>query len=90
MLARVDALGQGRVQVLAAGENELTQAAAAVAELQRLSRLDVNWEWSGAAVIARNWRASSLCVARAKRAAFRSNWLPRTHPHSGGCERRKR
>ena len=37
MLARVDTLGQGRVQVLAAGENELTQAAAAVAELQRLA-----------------------------------------------------
>jgi ATP-dependent DNA helicase RecQ len=68
MLARVDTLGQGRVQVLAAGENEVTQAAAAVAELQRLSRLDVNWEWSGAAVIARNWRAlepvRSACEAR--------------------------
>ena len=41
---------------------------AAVGELERLSRLDLDWTWSGAAVIARNWRAlepvRSLCEAR--------------------------
>ncbi len=68
VLARVDTLGQGRVQVLAAGDNVLTQAAAVVAELQRLSRLDLDWEWSRAAVIARHWRelepVRSACEAR--------------------------
>jgi ATP-dependent DNA helicase RecQ len=68
VLARVDTLGQGRVQVLAAGHNVLTQAAAVVGELQRLSRLDWDWEWSRAAVIARHWRelepVRSACEAR--------------------------
>jgi ATP-dependent DNA helicase RecQ len=68
VLTRVDTLGQGRVQVLAAGDNVLTQAAAVVAELQRLSRLDLDWEWSRAAVIARHWRelepVRSACEAR--------------------------
>jgi ATP-dependent DNA helicase RecQ len=68
LLACVDSVGQGRVQVLPAGANELTQAVAAVGELERLSQLDLDWDWSSAAVIARNWRAlepvRSLCEAR--------------------------
>lgn len=68
VLGRIDSVGQGRVQVVPAGANDLTQAAAAIGELERLSRLDLDWNWSDAAVIARNWRAlepvRSLCKAR--------------------------
>ena len=68
VLGQIDSVGQGRVQVLPAGSNELTQAAAAVDELERLSRLDLGWHWERAAVLARNWRTlepvRSLCEAR--------------------------
>ena len=61
----VDSVAQGRVQVLPAGDNPVSQAQAAVAELQRLSALDPDWDWSRCAVIAREWSyldpVRSLC-----------------------------
>jgi ATP-dependent DNA helicase RecQ len=57
VLGRIDSVGQGRGQVLPAGAYDLTQAAAAVGELERLSRLSgdtTNWP-SGDM---RNWPAS--------------------------------
>ena len=51
-----DPVAKGMVQILPAGSNEVSQAQAAVQELQRLSSLDPNWRWDRTAVIARNWR----------------------------------
>ena len=51
-----DPVGQGRVQVLPAGESPLTQAVAVMAELHRLAALRPDWRWETAAVIAREWK----------------------------------
>ena len=60
-----DPVAQGQVQVLPAGDNPISQALAAVAELQRLAALDPDWDWSRCAVIAREWSyldpVRSLC-----------------------------
>ena len=54
--AERDPVAGGKVQVLpAADDSAIGQAQAAVAELQRLSSLDPNWDWSRCAVIAREW-----------------------------------
>ncbi|MYG93837.1 MAG: RecQ family ATP-dependent DNA helicase [Acidimicrobiia bacterium] len=51
-----DPVGRGRVQVLLAGQNAITQAQTAMAELQRLRELASDWDWSSCAVIAREWK----------------------------------
>jgi len=56
VLARLDPVAQGRVQVLRTGRSLEAQASAAVDELIRLSRLVPDWSWSRAAIIAREWR----------------------------------
>jgi ATP-dependent DNA helicase RecQ len=50
-------VSEGRVQVLDAGVDYQTQAWLALQELHRLADLDVGWDWSGVAVIAREWKA---------------------------------
>ncbi|MGQ0565265.1 MAG: RecQ family ATP-dependent DNA helicase [Gemmobacter sp.] len=50
-----DPVAAGRVQVLRTAGGEVAQAVAAVDELVRLSRLAPGWDWSRAAVIAREW-----------------------------------
>ncbi|MDI6748367.1 MAG: RecQ family ATP-dependent DNA helicase [Rhodocyclaceae bacterium] len=50
------AVGAGRVQLLPAGGNSLEQGWLALQELQRLAKLDAAWDWSQAAVIAREWK----------------------------------
>ena len=45
----------GRVQILPAGDDRITQAVAAVEELKRLAECDAQWDWSRCAVIARQW-----------------------------------
>ena len=61
----LDPVAQGRVQILPAGDTTVSQAQMAVAELQRLSALDPEWDWSKCAVIAREWSyldpVRSLC-----------------------------
>ncbi|MBI4755721.1 MAG: AAA family ATPase, partial [Betaproteobacteria bacterium] len=52
----LDAVSQGRVQVLSAGADALTQAVAVMAELQRLAALAPAWDWARTAVIAREWK----------------------------------
>jgi ATP-dependent DNA helicase RecQ len=44
------------VQLLPAGANRLEQAWRALEELRRLAALDAAWDWSRAAVIAREWK----------------------------------
>ena len=48
-------VAQGRVQVLPVGDDPAVQAVTAVTELERLSNLDKDWDWSRCAIIARNW-----------------------------------
>ena len=64
--ALIDPVSQGRVQILPAGDNVITQGQAAVAELQRLAALaGSDWDWARYAIIAREWRyldpVRSLC-----------------------------
>nr|WP_287306793.1 RecQ family ATP-dependent DNA helicase [Mesorhizobium sp.] len=55
-MAALDPVAQGRVHVLDCRAGDVAQAMAAVDELVRLSRLDPEWNWSRAAIIARDWR----------------------------------
>ena len=61
----LDPVARGRVQILPVGATPTSQAQAAVAELQRLSTIDPDWDWSACAVIAREWSyldpVRSLC-----------------------------
>ena len=61
----IDPVAQGRVQILPAGDNPITQAQTVIAELKRLASLAPDWNWSNCAVIARDWRyldpVRSLC-----------------------------
>ena len=53
--AGIDPVTQGRVQILPAGDSPITQAQAAIRELQRLSGLSRQWDWASCAIIARTW-----------------------------------
>jgi ATP-dependent DNA helicase RecQ len=61
----LDPVAGGRVQVLAAGQDRMSQAQAAIVELQRLSGLAPDWDWSRVAVMAKEWSylepVRSLC-----------------------------
>ena len=63
--SHLDPLTQGRVQILPAGKNPISQAQTAVTELQRFADLTPNWKWSTCAVVAREWKyldpVRSLC-----------------------------
>ena len=52
----LDIVAQGRVQILDAAPDPIAQAQAAMAELQRLSSLTPDWNWSACAVVARKWK----------------------------------
>ena len=55
-LAAADPVGRGRVQILQCPPGDAAQGVAAVDELVRLSRLDGDWDWKSAAVMARVWK----------------------------------
>jgi len=55
-MARLDPVGQGRVQFLDVAPDEAAQAVAAVDELVRISRLDPGFSWARTAIISRDWR----------------------------------
>ena len=63
--AELDPVARGRVQILPAGDDPISQAQVTVAELKRLSGLTPNWDWSTCAVMAREWSyldpVRSLC-----------------------------
>ena len=52
----LDPVSCGRVQILPVRRNPISQAQTAIAELQRLSVLAPDWDWSSCAVIARKWQ----------------------------------
>ena len=64
--SELDQVASGRVQVVAAGTDWVSQAQAVMSELARLSGLARDWDWSRCAVIAREWRqleaVRSICV----------------------------
>ena len=66
-MVALDPVAQGRVQVLDCRGDDVVQAKAAVDELVRLSHLDPEWNWSRAAVIARDWRRLAPVRAYAER-----------------------
>ena len=49
-------VARGRVQILPAGRNEVSQAQVVMGELLRLKSLSLDLEWSRCAVIARAWK----------------------------------
>ena len=51
----LDPVSRGRVQILPAGRNPVSQGRTAMAELLRLAALSPDWDWSRCAVIAREW-----------------------------------
>ena len=51
-----DPVARGRVQILPAGRNEVSQAQVVMGELLRLKSLSLDLEWSRCAVIARAWK----------------------------------
>ena len=51
----LDPIARGRVQILPAGDDTISQAQAAMAELRRVSGLVPDWNWSSCAVIAKEW-----------------------------------
>ena len=55
-LEKLDPVGQGRVQILPAGEDRFSQAALAMRELRRLAGVTPGWDWAKAAIIARDWQ----------------------------------
>ena len=63
--ASLDPVSQGKVQLLPAGTDRISQARAILTELLRLSELAPDWDWSRCAVIAREWETlipvRSLC-----------------------------
>ena len=50
-----DPVSRGRVQILPAGPNPVTQALSVMTEFRRLADLAPDWHWSRCAVIAREW-----------------------------------
>jgi len=55
VLEALDPVARGRVQILEVAD-ETAQAVAALDDLCRLSQLDPEWRWAGAAIISRQWR----------------------------------
>ena len=54
--SELDSVAQGRVQILSAHRDPISQARVAMMELQRLAALAPDWDWSTCAVIAREWK----------------------------------
>ena len=54
--AKRDPVGRGKIQLLPAGGNAISQAQAAIAELRRLSGFASDWDWSSCALIAKEWK----------------------------------
>ena len=53
---KLDPVARGRVQVLPAGRDPVSQARTVLREFQRLKALGSDWDWARCAVIAREWK----------------------------------
>ena len=54
--AKRDPVGRGKVQILPVRGDPISQAQAAMHEFRRLQSLAEDWDWSGCAVLAREWK----------------------------------
>ena len=52
---KLDPVARGRVQILPAGRDAISQARITMEEFERLRGLSSDWDWSKCAVIARRW-----------------------------------
>lgn len=52
----IDPVGKGRVQILHGAKDIIEQVMAVMTELARLASLSPDWDWTKAAVIAREWK----------------------------------
>lgn len=52
----LDPVSKGRVQILHARSDPISQAQVAINELQRIESISPDWNWSECAVIAREWK----------------------------------
>ena len=52
---KLDPVSRGRVQILPAGQDPVSQAQSVMVEFQRLAGIAPDWDWSHCAVIARDW-----------------------------------
>ncbi len=53
---QLDPVSKGRVQILPAGRDPVSQARAVMTEMQRLAQIAPDWNWSRCVVIAREWK----------------------------------
>ena len=82
---KIDPVSGGKVQILPAGRDPVTQAQAVMAELQRLRGMardrGGDWDWSRCAVIAREWGylapVQAFCVAEGIPAQMGDEEIPR-------------
>ena len=76
-----DPVAQGRVQILPAGSDPVSQAQTVMAEFQRLAALEPGWDWSRCAVIAREWKylapVRAFCEAEGIPAQMGNEEIPR-------------
>ena len=77
----LDPVSRGRVQILPAGGDPVSQARVVMGELLRLSRLSPDWDWSRCAVIAREWETlvpvRAFCEAQGVPAQMGNEEIPR-------------
>ena len=77
----LDAVAQGRVQILPVQSDPIEQAQAVMTELLRLADRAPDWDWSGCAVIAREWRylepVRAVCEVRGISAQMGNEEIPR-------------
>ena len=77
----LDPVAQGRVQILPAQQDSISQARVAMTELQRLAAFSPNWNWSTCAVIAREWEylnpVRAFCEAHGIPAQMANEDIPR-------------
>ena len=77
---QLDPISRGRVQILPAEPDPVSQARVAIAELRRLAGLTPEWDWSRCAVIARKWRflepAQACCKIEGVPVQFGNEEIP--------------
>ena len=77
----LDPVSRGRVQILPAGADPVSQARTVMVELLRLAALAPDWDWSRCAVIAREWAylapVRAFCETRGLQTQMGDEDIPR-------------
>lgn len=72
--AKLDPVGRGRVSILEASAGRIGQACAAIDEFRRLETLDTEWNWSEAAIVAKEWSYLEPVRAYCEHLGIPSQW----------------